>query len=365
MIHKCREESKKEIFLVVDWKQSKKVKFWLQSELEKYGYKSRLLDIPNYSMKNRIVRWRKIILWLQYFQLAFRAFFLSLMKPPEWIIAWNAVNGVFICLIFKLFRRTYTKIGVLNLIVHDKSLLHVFLRKLIYIYSLKRSTFISVNHPIYATGFSKKFKVPSNKFKILHDVVKSDEFDYIGINNSNNYDVFSGGEAKRDWETLFNAATLNPEISFCVVVRRMTFNIAKVPPNVDLYFDLDSKEFYEKMKKSKIVVLPLKGSMTAGLLVLTRAMLMGKAVIATRTVITENYIVSSKNGLFVEEGNYQDLAQKIHNLICNREYLINLGLEARRSILKNHTEHNYSESLASILKSYERHCKRVYLSKKF
>ncbi|MDI6840033.1 MAG: glycosyltransferase [bacterium] len=346
---------KKEIFLCVDWKQSKKVKFWLQSELEKIEYKVTLLDIPNYSMKNITVRWRKIILWLQYFQLAFRVFFLSSRKHPEWIIAWNAVNGVFVCLIFKLFRRIDTKIGVLNLIVHDKSLLLMFLRKLIYTYSLKRATFISVNHTIYATGFSKKFKVPLNKFKILQDAVKSDEFNYTGINNSNNYDVFSGGEAKRDWETLFNAAVLNPEISFCVVARRKTFNIAKVPPNVDLHFDLNSEEFYEKMKKSKIVVLPLKGSMTAGLLVLTKAMLMGKAVIATKTVTTENYIVSGKNGLFVEEGDYEDLAQKIHNLLYNEGYLINLGLEARRSILKNHTEHNYSESLTSILKSNERH----------
>lgn len=159
-----------------------KVKFWLQSELERFGYKVTLLDITNYSMKNRTARWRKIILWLQYFQLAFRAFFLSLRKPPEWIVAWNAVNGVFLCLIFELFQRTHIKTGVLNLLVHDKSLLHVLLRRLLYVYSLRRAAFISVNDAIYSTDFSKKFEVPLNKFKMLHDAVRSDEFDYVAAN---------------------------------------------------------------------------------------------------------------------------------------------------------------------------------------
>lgn len=357
MIHRFKMSPKKEIFLCVDWKQSKKVKFWLQSELEKFGYKVTLLDISNYSMKNRTVRWRKIILWLQYFHLAFRSFRLSLCKPPEWLIAWNSVNGVFACLLFRLFQRSRTKIALINLIVLDKHPLHMFLRKLIYTYSLKRATFISVNSIIYTTKFSKEFKIPLYKFKILPDAVKIDEFDYIGITNANSYDIFSGGEAQRDWQTLFNAAALNPEISFCVIARRKTFNITNVPSNIKLYFDLSSKEFYGKMKKSKIVVLPLKGSMTAGLLVITKAMLMGKAVIATRTPVTEKYIVSGKNGLLVEEKNHQDLSRKIRNLLYNEEYLINIGLEARRSILKNHTEHNYSERLTSILKSYENHCK--------
>jgi len=338
------------IALLVDWKQQEKKKFWLAEELERHGFIVKLIDIPKYNMKDRIIKWRKIILWLKYFKQAL-AVCLSKYRYYDYIISWNAVTGAFLALLARLLFVVKPKIILLNLIAHEKAPFYKRLRRVIYRFCFKRADIITTNSYKLNEYYWQEFRIAKEKIFVLTDPVESSSFEYVDITGYEQYDVFSGGEGARDWPTLFKAIELNPELSFIVIARKKYFNVKKMPKNVDIYFDTEEDFFYQKMKASKIVVLPLKSFITAGLIVLGKAMLMGKAVIATRTPVTENYIVSGENGILVEMGNYHQLSDEIKRLIMDEAKIKILGKKARESILESHTEKKYCLRLIEILGS--------------
>lgn len=166
--------------------------------------------------------------------------------------------------------------------------------------------------------------------------------------------VFSGGEAARDWETLFKAAELLPAIKFIIVARKKYFdNKLIVPHNVDVYFDTTEEKFYEFLKNSTIVVLTLNSMAPAGLIVLIRAALMSKPIIATETPSISTYIKHLKTGLLIKVNDYQDLKNNINLLMSSesvrREYANNL----KEYIVSEYSCRKYVEKIELFLKSKE------------
>ncbi|MCX7994758.1 MAG: glycosyltransferase [candidate division WOR-3 bacterium] len=296
------------------------------------------------------MKWRKLILWLKYFVQALRVCCLR-NKSYDYILAWNAVTGIFVAMLSRILSLHKPKILLLNLIALQKHPIHNYLRRICYRFSLKRADIVTINSEYLVDKYKNEFEIPVSKIAILTDVVESNSFDYVGSKGTEPYDVFSGGEASRDWDTLIDVAKINPRTSFIVIARRKFFRPNKVPENVIVYFDTPYDFFYDKMKQCKIVVLTLNTLVTSGLIVLTNAMLMGKAVIATRTPATENYIISGKNGILVEMKDVVGLSTAIQALLENLEKARQMGIEARNSILLNHTERQYICNLKKILDS--------------
>jgi len=70
------------IHIIVDWKKNKQ--FFLEKEFKKNSISLYVYDIPNYNIKDRIKKFRIILLYLKYVKVAYRT--LKHSKKNEIII---------------------------------------------------------------------------------------------------------------------------------------------------------------------------------------------------------------------------------------------------------------------------------------
>jgi glycosyltransferase involved in cell wall biosynthesis len=211
------------------------------------------------------------------------------------------------------------------------------------------SFIITVNSEHYIGEYSKRFRVQDNKFFVLTD--PGQPRSQLQTLITENSFVFTGGEAKRDWETLFKSCRMLPVIKFVCIARKKYFNMfLEIPQNVELLFDTDSETFYDYMRNSSIVVIPLKSLSPAGLIVLLDAAIMNKPVIITKTPSTENYIIDGQSGFLTNPENEEELTTKIQQLWDSTELQNRFAINLKNSVMANHTPQIYSTSLLSILK---------------
>jgi glycosyltransferase involved in cell wall biosynthesis len=211
--------------------------------------------------------------------------------------------------------------------------------------------FITVNSEQYIRDYALRFKISVKKFFLLNDPFQ--EKDIREFKYQRSY-IFVGGEAQRDWDTLFQAAQHLPEIKFVCVARKKYFKSNLfIPSNVTLLFDLDSKSFYEYMDNSSIVVIPLKSELPAGLIILLKAASMRKPIIATATPAISNYIINEESGLLFKKGNVLELVEAINKLYFDekkQEYFSNKLLD---NVMFDHSPSKYTERLIEIITKLE------------
>ena len=161
--------------------------------------------------------------------------------------------------------------------------------------------------------------------------------------------VFCGGEAMRDWKTLFNAAQLLPNVKFVAIARKIYFDTTLiVPSNVTLYFDKDYDFFYDRLKESSVVAMPLSSTAPAGLIVMIRSAMLSIPVIVTSTSSTRNYIENEHNGILIEVGDEKKLASQINLLLSDSTLRERLCLNMSKTI-KEFSLENFSKKLESII----------------
>jgi len=103
----------------------------------------------------------------------------------------------------------------------------------------------------------------------------------------------------------------------------------------------------ELMSKSHVFILP---SLVEGLpLVIVEAMLAGRCIISTAVGGVPEIITHGKTGFLIDPGNSDELANSIMTLIENRQLLVNLGYEARRSAKDNFTSRNMNEKIKNMI----------------
>lgn len=335
------------IKILVDWKEEGN--FFLPHEFSKLGITLQVFDIPNYNMKDRIKKHRIFFLYIKYIKLAFRALLGS--KKNELIICWNFTTSIALGYLCKIFRKQ-RKILALNIIAHKKSKILEIFRRLIFSPVMKMDNyFITVNSEQYIRDYALRFKISVKKFFLLNDPFQ--EKDIREFKYQRSY-IFVGGEAQRDWDTLFQAAQHLPEIKFVCVARKKYFKSNLfIPSNVTLLFDLDSKSFYEYMDNSSIVVIPLKSELPAGLIILLKAASMRKPIIATATPAISNYIINEESGLLFKKGNVLELVEAINKLYFDKkkqEYVSNKLLD---NVMFYHSPSKYTERLIEIITELE------------
>ena len=332
------------IRILVDWKYEGKI--FIENELEKRDIQYAIHDIPDYSMKDRTQKFRIINLYLKYLIQAFKV--LSLSSEKDLVICLNFTTAIAVGLANK-FERKKLKILALNIIAPKRHGLVDRMRFLLYHNIMKSPNFyITVNSKEYISEYSIRFKVDAGKFFVLHDAIIStnDTMDFIF---SGSY-VFCGGEAKRDWNTMLRASEACPELKFVFIARKKYLDPKlKLPENVTMIYDVEENEFYNYLKMSSLVALPLQTKLPAGLIVLLKCAMYHKPVIITRTPSTENYVEDNKSGFLIELNDYQTLALKIKSLFYNPGLQESFSNELYNRVIKFHSPESRALNLLSII----------------
>ncbi len=130
--------------------------------------------------------------------------------------------------------------------------------------------------------------------------------------------VFSGGRSLRDWPLLLDVAQRLREVRFVLIVSSDDKVACSLdwPSNVQLLFDTPWWQFRSWMDRAQLVVVALRDPKAAvGVLTVLQALMLGKAVVATRTGVTAEYVADGENGLLVSPGDPDTLAEKIQWLL--------------------------------------------------
>jgi len=161
--------------------------------------------------------------------------------------------------------------------------------------------------------------------------------------------IFSGGRSYRDYDTLLVAVagTSIPTVIVSSGTYRPTMDL---PPNVTIMRDLPMDDFNRLLGRCRLFVLPLQEKeISTGQSVLLQAMAMGKAVVATKTSGTVDYIEDGVDGHLVAPHDPENLRQRITRLFGDDEMIARLGANAKKSAREKYMPQHYLEGVSSQL----------------
>ncbi len=336
---------KQQIFLLIDRKYDPN--FFLIKKFNEAGILLHVIDIPNYTLKDRTVKFRIILLYFKYLIQATRAFRQS--KKGDILITWIFTPAIGVGFINRLFNRK-RKILALNLIAHSSAGFLSKIRASIFHYAMNQPDFhTTINDADYIFINADRFHVPVSNFHILHDPLEN-KLDINKLEIKDKGYIFCGGEAQRDWKLYLDIATLLPEIKFIGIARKKFFSPQwTIPENVEMHYDVDYQIFSRYMAEASIILLPLKSTLPCGLLVIVDASVLKKPVIATATPSTRNYISENKTGYLVQLGDTQNFLDKITYLSEHPEEKQRLGNNLHQHIESEYSTDVYFNNLINIL----------------
>jgi len=255
--------------------------------------------------------------------------------------------GVMVACLARLFRLQMPKIILINFIPAQQKKLSRLLESF-YRFSLSGVDALSVSSRGLIDIYANRYGIPLLQFFIpdsthFHRAETFTEEDFI----------FSGGYSHRDWPILLDAALSLPMYKFvvCASGRDSMFFSKPIPVNVSVKYDVSTSDFYNTLSQAGIVVVPLKyPEVGAGQLVIIHSLYYGKAVIATRTVGTVEYIEDGVNGLLCNLGDAPDLAKKIRVLMDSTVTRERLKANALQSS-KLYTHERYIQNVLAMIKA--------------
>lgn len=317
---------------------------WMTQHFKEENYTT-LAIAMNSSLKNRTINWRKSILFYKYIHVSF----ITILKSTkdDVIISGNFIVGAFIAFFCKTLSLQRTILS-LNMISHERGLVNKVVRKVIYNTAFKYSNFYTtVNSKELIENYSTNYSIRKDHFFVLEDPIMN--YYEVAPFSGGNGTVFCGGEAMRDWKTLFKAAELLPAVKFVAIARKIYYdNSLKLPNNVTLYFDKPYDFFYEKLKESSIVAMPLSTTAPAGLIVMIRSAMLSKPVIVTSTSSTRNYIENQFNGILIDIGDEKKLADEISLLLSDSKIRERMSINMSETIKKFSID-NFSKKLEGMI----------------
>jgi len=161
--------------------------------------------------------------------------------------------------------------------------------------------------------------------------------------------VLSAGRSYRDFAVLAKAVA-GTGIRTEIVCGRGGPRLAEVPAEMQVVEEMPLPDLMERMKRATIVVLPLEPKqISTGQTVLLQAMAHGKAVVATATAGTNDYIESGLDGVLVPPGDADALRDAIRTLWQDPAARARMGERARRRIAERHLPRHYALNVRSAL----------------
>jgi glycosyltransferase involved in cell wall biosynthesis len=165
------------------------------------------------------------------------------------------------------------------------------------------------------------------------------------------------GSAHRDFPTLFEAVEkLN--IPTIVASGKRALEGLSIPANVQTPFGIQKAECLKLAQEARINVIPLTPNQqvtAAGQVTLVEAMRMGRAVIATRCLGIEDYVVEGETGLLIDPHSPEQLMQAIEQLWHDEGLRHRLGANAKQYADQNFSDQAAGRALGKVLDSIETH----------
>ena len=198
--------------------------------------------------------------------------------------------------------------------------------------------------------YSQWLKLPRNRFEYIP---------FYRSKLSNNYEeirenpfLVSMGTANRDYATLFKVVEeLN--IPTIVVAAPFAVNNLNIPPQVEVKYGISIEDCHRLSQEARLNVIPIKNIDTAaGQITFVDAMMLGRAIIATKTTGSEDYIFHEDTGILVKPNSVQDLKNAIEILWADEEKRKILGANAKKYAYENFTKEKAGKALGRILDSY-------------
>ncbi|MDR1646352.1 MAG: hypothetical protein LBS05_11160 [Tannerellaceae bacterium] len=339
----------KRIFFVYDVGPQSRLE-WIFSAFAKDNTDVRWIQM-RHNEKNRIYRWRKILHFYCYLEIALKVIRQS--TRGDVILCWNFIIGAFVGVLCRLSGKDRVILS-LNMISHRKQGPIAILRRKVYNYAFAYPRFhFTANSADTLNHYRMEYRIDSRRSFILPDpylpTYKEQPFDPSG-----GY-VFCGGEAQRDWNTYWQAACHLPQYSFVGVGRRKYMpKGVSIPENVTMYYDITESEFNRLLEKSLCVALPLISRMPAGLIVMYKAIFLSKPLIITRTSSIENYLEDGKSAVLLPVGDVEGFAGAIERMTADKAWAEELTQQAKDAI-KKHSPESYSQTIYNIIEEKNLH----------
>lgn len=193
--------------------------------------------------------------------------------------------------------------------------------------------------------YAERLRVPIERFRFIpwHTNVLDPRL----IPPSDNV-IFSAGRTGRDWRTLAMALR-GLDIPTTIVCHRSDAEAISFPEGVTVLTDIPYSQYRELLTRARIVLIPLEAHVySSGQVVILEAMAMGKPVIATRVLGSEDYVEDGVNGLLVSPGAPDELRGAIDKILSDPALEASLGRNAVATVLKNHTLDRYARTIIDL-----------------
>ena len=161
--------------------------------------------------------------------------------------------------------------------------------------------------------------------------------------------IHASGRSARDYATLLKASD---GLSVKVIIhgRGWNFSGLSIPSNVSVGSFVPRQAYHDLVCNAAIEVVPLIDTPApVGSSQIVFAMMLGKAIVATRTGSTVDYIENMVTGLLVEPGDPAAMRAAIEYLLNNPAEAQRMGQAARRRFEERHTFEAFAQQTRSIL----------------
>ena len=160
--------------------------------------------------------------------------------------------------------------------------------------------------------------------------------------------AISIGYAKRDWKTLLKAfENINYPL---LILGPSNINIPSNNNNIEIKPRVSFSEMIHHILESKFVILPVENvPYSLGQQTLLQSMALKKTVIVSKVPGIVDYIEDGLDGILYVDQDPNDLKIKIETIISNPKKRIEIGRNARNSVINKFTEEKMAKSILSII----------------
>jgi glycosyltransferase involved in cell wall biosynthesis len=164
--------------------------------------------------------------------------------------------------------------------------------------------------------------------------------------------VFAGGDSRRDYDTLLEAARRSG--APVTIATGLLEGRDDIPPNVQAGL-VPHERFVELLRHAAVVVVPFPAvtERSAGQQTYLNAMALGKAVIVTDSAGVRDYVEDGRTGLLVPPADPAALAAAIDWVLdpANADQAASMKVAGRAAALGHFTRENYLSSIFGVLGS--------------
>lgn len=299
---------------------------------------------------DRFPRWGKLVArYPAYYRLAVTALMQMTRQKYDLVVAWEGKVGIPMALLRQLFCGNRPPFVILTFTPGEIAPI---------LYPLVRIALGSVDHVTVLTkaeqdAYQRMFNLPSSKISLC----LLGTYDSHPLEQELGYErslaeppyIHASGRSARDYATMIKAVT-DLNIKAIIHGRGYNFDKLKLPTNVEIGEFVPIQEYRRLVLNSLFEVVPLKDTLLpVGSSQIVFSMMMGKAIVATQTASTIDYLEHGVSGLLVKPGDSAAMRTAIQYLHDHPEETRRMGAAARQRYRDLYTFASFSKRAHTIL----------------